>query len=122
MAGDIEHTVYHVAAAADVAAARDGAYAGSALCRRDGFIHMSTAAQLAGTLARFFAGRGDLVLLELEVAVLAPRLRWEAVPGAGIFPHYYGTLSPAQYRVVGPLALGAGGLPALPSDLAEAAT
>ncbi len=99
-----DRTVYHIATAADLAAAEDaGRYAGSALCRRDGFIHMSTAAQLAATLARFFAGRDDIVLLGLDVAGLGDALRWEDVPGVGIFPHYYGAFTADQYRVLGPI-------------------
>lgn len=99
-----DRTVYHIATAADLMAAeKAGCYAGSALCRRDGFIHMSTAVQLAQTLARFFAGRDDIVLLALDVAGLGDALRWEEVPGVGIFPHYYGAFAADQYRVLGPI-------------------
>lgn len=99
-----DRTVYHIATAADLAAAeKAGRYAGSALCRRDGFIHMSTAAQLTQTLARFFRGRDDIVLLALDVAGLADALRWEDVAGVGVFPHYYGAFGAGQYRVLGPI-------------------
>jgi len=101
-----DRIVYHIATAADLAAAdAAGRYAGSALCRRDGFIHMSTATQLAATLARFFKGRDDVVLLAVDVAALGAALRWEEAPGVGIFPHYYGAFAPGQYRVLGPIPL-----------------
>lgn len=103
-------TIYHVALAAEWAAARaTGVYEGSALCRRDGFIHMSTSAQLPATLARFFAGRRDLVLLAAETAALGSALRWDEVPGAGVFPHYYGALETARLSELGPLGLGPDG-------------
>ncbi len=97
-----DRTVYHIATAADLAAAeKAGAYAGSTLCRRDGFIHMSTATQLAQTLAHFFKGRDDIVLLALDVPSLKEGLRWEEVPSVGVFPHYYGAFAAGQYRVLG---------------------
>jgi uncharacterized protein (DUF952 family) len=102
--------VYHIATRQDWASAGAGAYAGSALCRRDGFIHMSTAEQVPGTLARFFKGRDDLVLLGFDVATLGPALRWEAVPGAGVFPHYHGTIAPGLARLLGPIALAPDGV------------
>lgn len=106
-----DRTVYHIATAADLKAAeKAGCYAGSALCRRDGFIHMSTAAQLAQTLARFFAGRDDIVLLALDVAGIKDALRWEDVPGVGVFPHYYGAFAAGQYRVLGPIPRDGGGV------------
>lgn len=113
-------TVFHVATAEDWRRAqKSGTYAGSALCRRDGFIHMSTAAQLPGTLARFFAGRGDLVLLAAETAALAPALHWEDAPGAGTFPHYYGTLPVARLRNLGTIVLGADDRHILPDAVSE---
>lgn len=63
---------------------------------RDGFIHLSTAAQLRGTLERHF---GDVE--ELWVAGVDPRsfpdgaLRWEPSRGGALFPHLYGPLSRA---------------------------
>lgn len=113
---DRPRTVFHVAKFEDWRRAREsGVYAGSALCRRDGFIHMSTTAQLAGTLARFFKGRDDLVLLAADAESLAPGLRWEEVAGAGTFPHYYGALEVTRLRDLGPIALGSGGHHVLPA-------
>ncbi len=114
---DVE-TVYHIAAAGDWPPAGAAAtYAGGPVCRRDGFIHFSTRDQLPATLARFFAGRDDLVLLAADTRRLGAALRWEAM-GEGVFPHYYGTLPVALVRDLGPLRLGADGrhlLPHLPS-------
>ena len=55
---------------------------GSAHDRRDGFIHFSTAEQVPGTLAKYFASERDLVLLRAVTRDLRDRLRWEPSPAA----------------------------------------
>lgn len=59
---------------------------------RDGFIHLSTQAQVAGTLAKHFAGEADLVLLRIASAELESRLRWEPSRGGELFPHLFAPL------------------------------
>jgi len=60
----------------------------------EGFIHLSTPAQLPITFTRFYADRTDLVLLDVDDThpVLAGLLRWEEIPGGEVFPHLYGPL------------------------------
>lgn len=55
----------------------------------DGFIHFSTADQVATTLARHFAGEDGLALLACDADALAPDLRWEPSRGGALFPHLY---------------------------------
>jgi uncharacterized protein (DUF952 family) len=74
------------------AAVAAGSYAGSADDARDGFIHFSTAAQLGATAAKYFAGRTDLVLLEVDAGLLGGALRFEPSRGGDLFPHLYGAL------------------------------
>ena len=69
-----------------------GAYEGSAVDRADGYIHMSTAAQLAETARRHYAGRDRLVLAAIDPTALGEGLRWEASRGGDLFPHLYGPL------------------------------
>ncbi len=59
---------------------------------RDGYIHLSTRAQLAGTLRKHFNGQTDLVLLAVDAEQLGPALRWESSRGGQLFPHLYGEL------------------------------
>jgi apolipoprotein N-acyltransferase len=66
-----------------------GVFSGSPDDLRDGFIHLSTAAQLPGTLAKHFARPETLVLLRLDSAALGPGLKWEASRSAQRFPHLY---------------------------------
>ena len=103
------------------AALASGAYAGSADDARDGFIHLSCAHQLAGTLARHFAARADLVLLAVRTADLGPALRFEPSRGGDRFPHLYTALSAASVAWQVPLALGSDGRHGLPADLADLA-
>lgn len=84
--------VYHLADPAEWAAAvaAGGPYVPGGY-RVDGFVHCSFAHQLAGTLARWFGGHTDLVLLTLDAARLGDALVVE--PGsageAEGFPHCY---------------------------------
>jgi uncharacterized protein (DUF952 family) len=69
-----------------------GAFAGSAVDRQDGYIHFSTALQLAKTAARHFAGRHGLLLLWVDDAELTADLKWEPSRGGDLFPHLYAAL------------------------------
>jgi uncharacterized protein (DUF952 family) len=90
-------------------AERLGRFAGSPVDRKDGFIHFSTAAQVAETAARHFAGERDLVLLRLDAARLGAALTWEPSRGGALFPHLYGELDLEAVRKVEPLPLGPDG-------------
>lgn len=58
----------------------------------DGFIHFSTPGQLAGTLAKHFAGARGLVLAACDADALGPALHWEPARGGVLFPHLYRAL------------------------------
>jgi uncharacterized protein (DUF952 family) len=94
-----------------------GRFAGSADDVRDGFIHLSAAHQLAGTLAAHFAGQDRLVLLALDAGRLGPGLKWEPSRGGALFPHLYAPLDLAAVISVEPLMLGADGKHRLPIAL-----
>ncbi|WP_298743589.1 DUF952 domain-containing protein [uncultured Brevundimonas sp.] len=92
--------VYKLVGRTEWAAARAaGAYAGSEVDRADGYIHLSTAAQLAETARRHFAGRADLVLVAVDPAALGGALRWEPSRGGDLFPHLY---QPLPLSAAGP--------------------
>ena len=77
------------------AALATGVYAGSAVDLADGYIHMSTAAQLAETARRHYAGKTGLVLVEVALAPLGEALKWEASRGGDLFPHLFAPLPAA---------------------------
>jgi uncharacterized protein (DUF952 family) len=69
----------------------------------DGFIHFSTAGQLAGTLAKHYGGMSDLLLVAVEADALGDQLKWEASRGGELFPHLYGSLPLSAVRWARPL-------------------
>ncbi|SCF01655.1 Uncharacterized conserved protein, DUF952 family [Micromonospora haikouensis] len=74
------------------AARAAGHFAGSAVDRQDGFIHLSAAGQLVETARRHFAGATGLTLLAVDPAALGAALRWEPSRGGELFPHLYAAL------------------------------
>ncbi len=107
--------VYKIASAAAIAGAEaSGSYAGMPIDHRDGFIHLSTADQLAETLARHFRGQDELVLLAVRTAVVAEALRWEPSRGGALFPHLYAPLPMAAVAWTAPLAVAEDGSADLP--------
>lgn len=91
------------------AAAASGAYAGSSQDRADGFIHFSTAAQIAESAARHRAGQDGLVLLGVDPVALGPALKWEPSRSNQLFPHLYGALPASAVLWAKPLPLGPDG-------------
>lgn len=69
-----------------------GVYAGAEIDRADGFIHFSTAAQVEETVAKHFAGAGDLVLVAVDAGALGASLKFEPSRGGALFPHLYAPL------------------------------
>ena len=89
----MSEVAYKLVTRADWDAARvAGAYAGSAVDRADGYIHMSTRAQLAATAAKHYAGQSGLMLVTVDLAALGDALRWEPSRGGDLFPHLYAPL------------------------------
>ncbi|MFG1900900.1 DUF952 domain-containing protein [Micromonospora carbonacea] len=85
--------IYKLLTGAEWDAARAaGQFAGSAVDRQDGFVHLSAAGQLVETARRHFAGVTGLTLLAVDPAALGAALRWELSRGGELFPHLYGPL------------------------------
>jgi len=104
-------------AAAFERAEREGAYAGAAIDRRDGFIHLSTAVQLPETLRLHFRGQGALLLIALRTADLGPGLKWEKSRGGDLFPHLYGRFDFHAVAWTAPIDVDADGNCVLPERL-----
>ena len=102
--------IFKIAGAAEWRAAEAaGVFTGAAVDRADGYIHISTAAQVAETAAKWFAGRDDLVLAAIDADALGDALRWEPSRGGALFPHLYAPLSFSVVRWTRALPLGADG-------------
>ncbi len=85
--------VYKVATRDLVEAAQSsGRFLGMPIDAKDGYIHLSSAEQLAKTLELHFAGLNNLVLLAIRTSDVGDALRWEPSRGGALFPHLYADL------------------------------
>ena len=99
-----EAVAYKVMTAAEFASMqREHLFRGSSADLADGFIHMSTAAQVSATVDKHFHGQSNLVIAAIDLSQLAGTLRWEPSRGGDLFPHCYGTLPLAAVTAAGPL-------------------
>jgi uncharacterized protein (DUF952 family) len=110
--------VYKIlSASAFVEAKRAGQFLGSSDDLRDGFIHLSAAEQLAGTLAKHFAGQDDLVLLAVSAERFGVDLKWEPSRDGELFPHLYAPLDLAAVLWSKTLTLDKDGAHILPEGV-----
>ena len=84
---------------------REGVTDGAPVDLADGYIHFSTAAQLAATAAKHFAGIDGLMLAAVDAEAVDDALRWEPSRGGDLFPHLYRPLYAADVLWAKPLPL-----------------
>ena len=108
-------TAYKVLTAEQMAALeRDRQFAGAPVDLADGYIHLSTAAQLTGTVYKHFAGQGDLHVVAVDLGSFGDTLKWEESRGGQLFPHLYEPLLLETVIAYGPLERAADGTVRLP--------
>jgi uncharacterized protein (DUF952 family) len=73
-------------------AERQGVFRGSPVDISDGYIHFSTASQVAETARKHFVGQTGLFLIAVDADRLGDALRWERSRNDELFPHLYGEL------------------------------
>tara|TARA_B100000676_G_scaffold257431_1_gene265242 strand:+ start:238 stop:642 length:405 start_codon:yes stop_codon:yes gene_type:complete len=73
-------------------ALKTGEFSGSELDLKDGFIHFSTADQVAQTAESHLKGVEGLVLLKVPISLVTDSLKWEKSRDGKTFPHLYRTL------------------------------
>jgi uncharacterized protein (DUF952 family) len=71
----------------------DGVFYGAPVDLADGYIHLSAADELQGTLDKHFARQTGLVIAEIDLAALTDPVKWEVSRGGALFPHVYGALN-----------------------------
>lgn len=109
--------IYKIATQPAYAAADGMHFYGMPVDAADGFIHFSSAGQLAETLARHFAGQSDLVLIAVRSGDLGPTLKWEPSRGGALFPHLYGPMPLKAVAWTAPIAVATDGTCALPESV-----
>lgn len=72
---------------------QDGTFAGAPVDLADGYVHLSTAAQLTETVDKHFAGQDDLHVAAVDLEALGDKVKWEVSRGGQRFPHLYGALT-----------------------------
>lgn len=86
----------HLLPADEWAAAPDAGELAPASLAEHGFVHLSSAEQVALPATRLFRGRDDLLLLVVDPDLLGAEVRWEpglpSDPADLRFPHLYGPL------------------------------
>jgi len=107
--------IYHIAVRSDWAHARqNGEYTISTRGRtlaEQGFIHCSSAGQVAKVANFVYPGVPDLVLLEIDPDLVRARVKYDDVPGEPApYPHIYGPLNTDAVIGVQPFAPGPDGL------------
>ncbi len=106
--------IYHIATAADwEQARRDGQYTTSTRGRtlaQQGFIHGSTADQVAPVANMIYKDEPDLLVLVIDTDRVTPEIRYEEVPGWDApFPRIYGPLNADAVVETRPLKPGSDG-------------
>jgi len=92
-----------------------GRFDGAGIDLEDGYIHFSTAAQVAQTAWLHFNGQDGLVLI--KVAAKALPLVWEESRGGQLFPHLYEPLDLDHIEEVFTLTCGPTGEHVFPPDI-----
>ncbi len=106
---------YKILRAEEFAALQEDRFAGAAIDQADGYVHLSTASQVAETASKHFAGQSGLMIACVDLTSMGPALRWEISRGGALFPHLYGQLRLGMVRSVAALVWQADGTLALPS-------
>ncbi|MDR6146072.1 uncharacterized protein (DUF952 family) [Sphingomonas sp. SORGH_AS870] len=108
-------TAYKVLTADQMAVLeQEGAFAGAPVDLADGYIHLSTAAQLTETVDKHFAGQTDLHIAAVDLAAMGGAVKWEESRGGQLFPHLYAALPLTAVIAYGPMKRDTDGTVRLP--------
>ncbi|MCW2492861.1 MAG: hypothetical protein QOH56_198 [Pseudonocardiales bacterium] len=102
--------IFHLVGAAEWRAACEvGRYAPESLAS-DGFVHFSYRHQVAGTANNLYGDRQDLIVIEVDPALLGEPVVDEDLYGMGeVFPHVYGAIPTSAAVAEHSLSRTAGG-------------
>lgn len=107
--------IYKILTASDRAELEAGdAFAGAPVDKADGYIHFSTAEQLADTLEKHFQTDAPLWIAATQTDRLGANLKWEPARGGALFPHLYAALRSTDILWIAPVPIGPDGRRTLP--------
>lgn len=97
-------TIFHITSQPQWQRAQTQGFYSTESLSQEGFIHASTAEQVSNVLVVFYQEKTDLVLLEIDPALLVSEIRWEApvhpqgqsteiIANTEKFPHIYGIIN-----------------------------
>ena len=110
--------IYHICRRQDWQSAQEsGIYHGGVVDRADGFLHFSTAQQVAESAGRHLSQVADLVLIIVDANDFGPALKWEPSREGKLFPHLYSYLLTQKVLSVCDLPLGDDGLHQFPDGI-----
>jgi len=92
----------------------EGTFAGAPIDLADGYIHLSTHAQLTETVDKHFAGQTGLWVVAIDLEALGEVVTWEPSRGGQLFPHIYAPLPLSAVLAYGELTRDAAGAVLLP--------
>ena len=102
--------IYHLTNRADWAAAQAAGQLRPESLAAEGFIHCSQdPAQMLRVAQRLYAGRADLLALEVDTALLAAPVVTEPSRSGELYPHIYGPLEIGAVTAIRPLTANDGG-------------
>ena len=110
-----EMIAYKVLTGAQALALEDGCFDGAPVDIADGYIHLSTGAQVTETVDKHFAGQTGLVIAAVNLEALGSAIRWEVSRNGQLFPHLYGALTMDVVLAYGPLTRNSDGTVRLPA-------
>lgn len=96
-------TAYKVLTSEQMHALEADRFEGAPVDVADGYIHLSTAAQLTETVDKHFAGQEGLWVAAVDLEALGDAVRWEESRGGQLFPHIYGRLTLDAVTAYSPL-------------------
>jgi len=76
----------------------EGRFTGDPHDVADGFIHLSAADQVEGTLIKHYNDHERLLLVEIDLTALGETVKWEKSRGGALFPHVYGEIPASAVR------------------------
>lgn len=68
-------------------------FKGSPLDIADGYIHLSAAPEMQGTLDKWYTSGDNVIIAEIDMARIKDSVKWEVSRGGAKFPHQYGALT-----------------------------